>query len=383
MITDSGTKLIGKYLAGTINSPFEYLALGCGPTPEVDWTEDTTITRLGMETVRVPVLETSYVESGVDSYLSLSGIVPSELRYEFSEVGVYPAERNSGIVSPGSKTLSTFSGVDGWEIRDSTGIDTQPPLLDPASNGEGSATAASEGTETAYFANADDQYFFFPGRLYQSSRVGNKTLLIRGDMSEITVGSGQGDFTVVSGSDKLRLDTSVSLAGAKYDDDLVLSFAVLTRDFSDIESGYEPDEIRIIVEFSESASSTNVARMEIKATDNSDGYDFANNGYYTVSVPFSGTNDNGDIIAKSAGFSWSNISVINIYVEADPNSGSALSGSDYFVLIDSLRFASNNSTNPNYGMVAYSVVENQTSSTVVKNNGQNRRFEYRIGLNIA
>jgi len=475
MITDFGRKAIGKYLAETINSPFEYIALGCGPKPLVASAEPAEPSvqpnNLELESIRIPILETSYQED-VDAgknYLSLTGTVPSNFRYEFSEIGVYPAERDNAISSPTDYTMFIFSDTDGWKTVDYQGIEEEIKSLTPAGTEAGTFNPDYDENELneekvkykAWYVQSDDLYFVFAGRNYASPRVGPNGLMVRGDMS--TIHGSPGSFRIWPISDKVSIDYSVDLSGVRPNDQMVLGISVVPTTPT-----YDPpDEVQIIVEFKQKVGSPDYARFEIKMIKGiGEGqYDFDTNSYYAVSGQFTPTASDQTFV-KSADFSWSNVNVVNIYVDARPTDwldtvvivdqvassvankrldkvahglvdrqevvlqegANPLAGSgleegvkyyvvgaqtndfqlsetsggtaiviledvsdiavidysvgrdNYYIVLDTMRFVSKNDTNPNYGLVAYSLVDNPTASTIVNDDGQERKFEYKIEL---
>ena len=459
MITTFGKKAVAKFLADTINSPFEYMALGCGVDPGD--TAPANPTSLAFETVRAPILETSAYEENSEHFLSFSAVVPTELRYEFTEIGIYPSKTNNAIASPNSSLLFLFTPAESWEIRSSAGTDSTIPSATTIDSGTGDFVATTYDDDQAIYALSSDQFFFYSGKSYQSSRVGNYALLVRGNTSSV-LGS-PGSYSNLRDKSKLRVDSTVSIGGARYDDELALSFAVLNEDLSSFATN-PPKEARIVVEFKEYASSTEYARFETKATQGVDGVDFVDGGsYVTVSAPIGPSTGNTQVV-KTANFSWSNVGVVNVYVDIDPTEADAvvdtnsdvdvntdtittygnhglvdndiiaftglttvggivdstqyyviyvsdtefqvsataggsatdITGSndsgiivskapkeEYFVLLDGLRFISKNDTNPNYGLVAYSIVDTDDASTLRKNANQNRRFTYTMKVDVG
>ena len=79
-------------------------------------------------------------------------------------------------------------------------------------------------------------------------------------------------------------------------------------------------------------------------------------------------------------FSWENITVAQIYVEVEP--ALTKTSADYYVAIDAIRFDSQNDNNPTYGLAAYSVIQNASASTEVKNAQTESQLEYKIVLEV-
>ena len=94
MITNTGKGIIGKYMLGQAPAYASYLAVGCGPQPlqTEDVSDDfATKTNLDFEMFRVPISSRGFVnENGIDKIV-LTAELPTEERYEITEVGLYSA----------------------------------------------------------------------------------------------------------------------------------------------------------------------------------------------------------------------------------------------------------------------------------------------------
>ena len=97
MITNKGKSIIGKYMLGQAPAYASYLAIGCGPQPlqTEDVADDfATKTNLDFEMFRVPISSRGFVnENGIDKIV-LTAELPTEERYEITEVGLYSAGSN-------------------------------------------------------------------------------------------------------------------------------------------------------------------------------------------------------------------------------------------------------------------------------------------------
>ena len=397
MITNVGKAILAKYLAGQTNSPFEYMALGMGAIPTTVGAEPVgyaSKVNLDFESIRVPITETSVVTEGGVTYVSLSGAIPSEQRYEFSEIGVYTDKQDYGIVTPGTKLLFGFTQTDGWEIRDSDGSVAAIQVastVDESVNGDFDVPAAI--TELrALFTPASDGYFFYSARNNASTRLFSDTLLVRGDLSTIT--GSAGSFVIDGASDKITTGYSLNLARARSDDEISIAFSVFNKNLSEISPGVnDPDNIKLIVEFKEFASSTEYARVEIEAID-TDGagagaepYDFSEDSRLVENaaigvVPSPGYTSN-TLVKSTKDFSWSNIGSVSVYLDVEPWAASAMTAADYYVALDGLSFVSKNDTNVTYGLVGYSVFQNDDAVTVTKAAGQVAKFDYKVKVDIS
>ena len=201
-------------------------------------------------------------------------------------------------------------------------------------------------------------------------------MLLRGDLSTIDDSSAtwaiSGDHVHVTGM-------PINLTKARQDDELKIAFASINANYGDISPGGVPAAIKIAVRFRESEDSVEYATMQVKIEDGETSSsqspattDLENNGYYSVTV------QKKDLIT-TANFSWETASVAQVFVEVEPQSGTA---DNHYVAIDAIRFDSNNDNNPAYGMTAYSVVQNAIAETEVKELQTESQIDYRVTLEV-
>lgn len=443
MITNKGKGIIARSLAGQISSPFSYIALGVGAKPEFPvtviektaavWTSDNTVlgsgvwgletdtnlaklgdgatawnslsyvstgiqyesesivtkTKLDFEAFRVPVSGSSVIFEGGKTKIVLAASLPSAQRYEFSEIGVFSSEFNSILTTEAPRMLYTFSASEGWEYHSGS---STVAISYVGSISENGIDISVPNDDKAVFVASDSAVFFTENRSNQRMRVYQDALVIRGDLSTIDIDTTppiDTEWTV--GGDHVHVTgIPINLTKARSDDELKISFSILNKTYADIES-YPAEAIRIVINFMQSESqyydavgnpiSTEYAKMQIQVNEGETGVvnqipsttDFANNGYYTVTVPI-------ENLITSPNFSWENITVAQVFVEVDAPSGKT--NTDYYVGIDAIRFDSNNDNNPAYGMSAYSVVQNSSASTEIKELQTETQLEYKIVLEV-
>ena len=403
MITNYGKQIVAKYLAGQVTSPFSYVALGSGATP-IEPAAETGLestTRLVSESIRVPVDNIAVGVENDETYLSVSAVVPAAQRYEFSEIGIYTAAKDTEIDSRTDTSICNFARGEGWQVIDG-GVPADIDYfdtLDGDTEGNLDSGASEPGyTDTtnevyAFFADSGNSYFSYSGRSHCSARNLSDVLAVTGGLSVIA--NSAGTFDESSSDRYLSAPISVDLSGHKASDELVLAFVVLQRDYTAYATAPAPDYLKILIEFKEDAGSADYARFEVLAQD-SDGdsntagaepYDFAESGYATVknemNAVIATANDSKSNVRQTANFSWANVGIVNIWIEAYVNaSPGSQEKFDFYVLLDSLQFVSNNTSNPNYGLVAYSVVQNSATATIKKYDGERARVDYRIGLSL-
>jgi hypothetical protein len=221
MITNTGKSIIGKYLLGQAPAYASYLAVGCGASPVASgdpFGDYSAKENLDFEMFRVPISSRGFVnESGINKIV-LTAELPTEERYEITEVGLYSAGTNPSAGSYGSKTIFSFASGENWVYR-SPGISEIPtvqvsldssqdinyPAVDNTITGFYDINNTNSAVETPVFeTNADNPLFYKVNRAekYERPRFLNNTLLVRGDTANLTktvnVTSATGSGSVVT-----------------------------------------------------------------------------------------------------------------------------------------------------------------------------------------
>lgn len=97
MITNTGKSIIGKYLLGQAPAYASYIAVGCGAQP-LDTTDPygdySNKDNLDFEMFRVPVSSRGFVNEAGTEKIVLTAELPTEERYEITEIGLYSAGAN-------------------------------------------------------------------------------------------------------------------------------------------------------------------------------------------------------------------------------------------------------------------------------------------------
>jgi hypothetical protein len=117
MITNIGKNLLAKYLVGQTQSYASHIAVGCGPNPvpsDGDLGDYSLKRSLDFEMFRVPIISRGFVnENGIDKIV-LTAELPTEERYEITEVGVFSAASNPVAGSFDSRNIFSFADTDNW-----------------------------------------------------------------------------------------------------------------------------------------------------------------------------------------------------------------------------------------------------------------------------
>jgi hypothetical protein len=118
MITNIGKNILAKYLVGQTSSYASHIAIGCGAKPILS---DGTLgdysnkSSLDFEMFRVPIISRGFVDDNGVSKVVLTAELPTQERYEITEVGVFSAASNPSAGAFDSKTVYSFSESEPWK----------------------------------------------------------------------------------------------------------------------------------------------------------------------------------------------------------------------------------------------------------------------------
>jgi hypothetical protein len=412
MITNTGKGILAKYLVGQSPAYASYIAVGCGPTPlplEYDFNSILNAdevsamknkTTLDFEMFRVPITSRGYVVEDVvvnDEVQKISKVVltaelPTEERYEISEVGIFSAGSNAAAGAYDSKTVHSFNTTENWEYHSQTSAEKIPtvyvpldldnddiisgeykinPLTKQYDAGSGGVLVDTPAIQTT----ADNKIFTYPARSerYEQGRFLNNVIMLRGDSADLST-------EIVSGVTRLKVEnpsSHIHLTGTAIDfsknaptDELRLAFSVINRDGE--ASNVVPDEVRILVEFSSSdvVDSGEWARFETIFS--AEDYDFATNRYYVSTKQL-------QQLRKSTSFTWASVNLVKIYVCVLNNSDPS---PEFYVSLDALRLENVSTTNSLYGLSGYSVIKNTNSATITKLSNTTNYIEFRFTVDV-
>jgi len=386
MITDKGKSIISKYLLGQIPSYGSYIAVGCGARPLEPYVSGTlpdysSKTELDFEMLRVPVSSKGIVNEDGISKIVLTAELPTEERYEITEVGIYSAGFNPITGSSNSKSLLSFTQFENWKVNGSTTLNfVSEPLDDPLIPNiiKDFFTVNGQSLELDIFqTNADNPIFLNDSRYLRNerSRFLNNMVVMRGDSSTFTGSTGSlvgaGNFIQLSG-------TSMDLSKYSTSDELRLAFSVLNKDGTDPDIDTSKIAVRILVEFLASTVPSAYARLEARVDHNNDGSsnDFDVNRYFVVNKELKDIN-------ITQGFPWKSVDTIKVYAQVLTGASVANTVDDsYYVAIDALRVESKNNLNPAYGLTGYSVIRNIDSLPIIKSPNTSNYIEFRFSVDV-
>ena len=377
MITEFGKGIIGKYLIGQAPAYASYIAIGCGPTPteanspDVDYSAKKT---LDLEMFRVPVISRGYVNDNGINKVVLTAELPTEDRYEISEIGLYSAGSNPSASVNDSRTIFAFDDSKEWVVGSGTEIPTIPTPLDAGDAGvDDLGTDEISITHPVFKTNADNRAFANVHRVarYERCRFLNRILIVRGNHSTLGVvtTNSVNHLNPTSGSYISLSGESLNFTQNAPTDELKLAFSVINKNPN---PSFFPDKVRILIDFSSSATfgSEEWARFEVIL----DNYDFEANRYIVI------TKQLQDLYKSAPGFSWNSVDNVRIYtsvLKADVPS------SDFYVAYDALRLENKNESNPLYGMTGYTVIKNTNAKTIVKQANKTSYVEFRFAMDVG
>lgn len=372
MITNTGKGILAKYLIGQAPAYASYIAVGCGSKPvnsDAVLGDYSSKTSLDFEMFRVPITSRGYVTENGVSKIVLTAELPSEERYEISEVGIYSAGSNPVAGANDSKSIYAFTQDENWEHH-TANTATDIPIIYQPLDGDSNDNIINQ-PHSVFQTNADNRVFTNTQRVnrYERCRFFNNTVMMAGNSSNLTVDN-DGRIVVHNGSEHIHL------TGANLDfnknaptDELKLSFTLANKDG---QSTAVPDSVRILLQF----SSTDIhgtgeyARFEVVL--NANDYNFETNRYFVATKQL-------QQLIKSTGFTWASVDVVQIYSCVIDNGSPS---SDFYVCLDAIRFENTGTVNPLYGLTGYSVIKNTDARTIVKSANTTNYIEFRFAMDV-
>jgi hypothetical protein len=385
MITNTGKTIIAKYLLGQAPAYASYIAIGCGATPLTtgnDLGDYSTKTNLDFEMFRVPISSRGFVNEGGLDKIVLTAELPTEERYEISEVGIYSAGSNPSAGAFDSKTVFAFTQTENWQHHTpsaAVAIDTFSAALDQPEYDNIIAV-----TDSVFQTSSDNPIFFKSPRVerYERPRFLNNIIMIQGDDADISIseesGPEQEHFVIEPGSSHIHLTgATVDFTRNSPIDELRLAFSLISKNG---DSSAIPETVRILVDFAETDTlSGEFARFEIEINHGSSGNlensvaDFETNRYFVVSKQL-------QELYTSANFTWDAVTVVKIYAcVIDAGNPSQ----DYYVALDAIRLENVATVNPLYGLTGYSIIKNDAAETIVKSPNTSNYVEFRFSIGVT
>jgi hypothetical protein len=393
MITNIGKNLLAKYLVGQTQSYASHIAVGCGASPlasDGNFGDYSLKNSLDFEMFRVPIISRGFVkENGIDKVV-LTAELPTEERYEITEIGIFSAASNPVAGSFDSRSVYSFTDTDNWLYQPfgspAIAIPPKPGPLDEVDD-NGIINVFVPGTSQRYnvfTTNADNRIFTNPIRVARNERCRflNNIIVMVGNDSTLTRNV-SGKLDIGLGSKYIRLnETTVDFTKNSPLDELRLAFSVINKvPGTDLVPASVPDNVKIILEFSYTGSDTpqEYARFEVDIDDlgytagtSLDERDLSTNRYLIVKKALKDLN-------KTDNFDWREVTVAKIYSCV---SEAGVPSDQFYVCLDGLRLENITSTNSLYGLTGYSVIRTVGSKPIVKAPNTTNYIEFRFSLGV-
>ena len=374
MITDTGKKILAKYLIGQTPSYASHIAVGCGARPlssAAPGLEDYSDRKsLDLEMFRAPIISRGFVTEGGVTSVVLTAEVPTAERYEITELGLYPSATNPSAGDAGSRSLFLFSSSENWEYHEGSGNRSATRLQSVEE--PNLATTPQDAFVTRASAN------MFNDERLERPRFLSDAIVLSGDSANLLSVDGViredpelvSDHIHFNGISLSTLDSNTS------DDEIRLAFSIANADPSTTNDNY-PTNAKILIVFQSTEGSTANAQSATwsidlsngNTLDNGDIVDFANNRYYVVSIKI------GDL-ARTIGFTWASVTSIKIATD--------ITGPETFYLaLDAMQLVNLTTENPLYGLVGYSKLKTIDSQPVLKETNTRSFIEFRFGIDMG
>lgn len=307
--------------------------------------------------------------------VSLTAELPSDNRYDITEVGIWSTANNSIAGQYDSRMIFNFN--QSWQAH-GTAI-SDPPFRDL---GAGSAVDIT-GSVTAFYAATADSLFQTTTRKDRNEgpRHLNTALLVRGDLSTIT-GSINGDWTGAGTHIHLN-DINFDISGNNAADILKLAFSMIDRTAT---AQAAADNVKILMEFykSESNTATGWAKAQIYVP----GSVLDANRYFVAGMTISQNVDYSNEGASSAlpylrfytssDFSAPEIRVCKMFVAVTK---SAAPSTDHYIALDGFRI-DNTAENPVHKLSGYSLIK-KNGRPITKLANSNNYIDFRFSLGVS
>jgi hypothetical protein len=251
---------------------------------------------LDFEMFRIPITSRGYINDNGINKVILTGELPTEERYEISEVGIFSAGSNVVASSSDSKTITAFSARDNWQYNSGTALSTPATIVSISDTNYNLTTTAD-----AFQTTSDNSVFLnstIRSDRYETCRYLNNIYMMRGSTGNLT--GSAGSFAKVSSSKFLQItNQTVDLSSNSTSDLLKVALSLVAVSGS---GSVVPDKIKVMVEFA-NGDGTQYARLEDELVES----EYLDNRYIVITKRL-------DELTYSTIFDWREVSVIRIYV---------------------------------------------------------------------
>jgi hypothetical protein len=448
MITNSGKEVFSKFLLGQAPAYATHIAVGCGALPldpddqlPLDMDKKET---LDFEMLRVPISSRGFIEEDGVTKLSLTAQLPTENRYEITEVGLWSAGSNT--LARGFDSRMIFDFEENWQSHDITvkPIEIKEPL--------GSDGNIEDNGDKVFRALTDNSIFASAQRFARKEgpRFLNTAIFMRGDSSNIisndiniTTATSDGSFLTYSATNSFSSGDKVSVAGcsnplfnvsgASIVSATGSQFVVRKRISSDEssinglawasgswipeenlddENGFVSEHVHLnnIIFNIGSNSPSDILTLAFSVVDKN-ALGNGNPEYVKLIVEFFRNEINVDVgfakaeiyipggefanrykvisfpisdLLTSPDFTPSEIRIARIYAFIAVEESSEIVGSeDHYIALDGFRLDNISTNNPLYKMVGYSPTRTDDGKPIIKFKNTNNYVEFRFGFEVT
>jgi hypothetical protein len=374
LITNDGKQIIAKYLLGQAPAFATHIAAGCGskalaPGETIEISENKK--SLDFEVFRVPISSRGFVKEDNEEKIVFKAEMPTDQRFQITEVGIFPAQSNAVAGRYDSKLLLTFGSAEPWSYV-FEGSASAVPLPPEEGLDEGSENSDISITRPVTFINSDSTIFNNSLRKERQEppRFLNRALMVQGNSASIDA-----SFNVIGEGYSLENSNIFFDLGQNLpNDEIKLTFSVVSKTAT---TNTNPNVVRILIEFVNNIQNSNLAApkafLRIDATSEDLTFDSKVNRYVLATRKISQ-------FVKDTNFSFANINLVKIYTcvvvngEPSPN---------FYVIYDGMKIDNISSLNPLYSMVGYTAVQTSNGYPILKPESTSNYIEYRLGIGVG
>lgn len=447
MITNDGKEILSKFLLGQAPSYATHISVGCGATPldsnDALPSNMSTKKTMDFEMLRVPISSRGFVEENGVIKLSLTAQLPTENRYEITEVGLWSAGNNS--LARGFDSRMIFDFEENWQAH---GVTVEPIVQKEPLGANGNIE--DEG-DTIFRVASDNSILASAERFSRKEgpRFLNTSIFMRGDSSniisseiDIVSASSNGSLLTYSASNSFSVNQKITVSGCSNDLFNVSGASIVSADSQSF-------SIRKIVDSSET-SLNGVAWVSgsWSAEEDLDPGGFISEHIHLNDIVFNiGNNSPSDVLTfafslvdktslgngnpefvkliieffrnevspqtgyakseiyidgseftnryktvdipisdliTSPDFTPSEIRVARIFAFVGVSSGGEIVGSEnHYISLDGFRLDNISTQNPLYKMVGYSPTRTSDGKPIIKFKNTNNYVEFRFGLGVS
>ena len=384
MITNDGKQIIAKFLLGQAPEFATHIAAGCGAIPLFpnQTLSSETINQLkekktlDFEAFRVPISAKGFVkENGVEKIV-FKAEMPTEQRFQISEVGFYPSDSNSVAGAYDSKSLSVFTPTESWVVYSNDSSSNVLAITSDTILADASANIITN--DIAFYIQSDSTIFNNEDRKARREglRYYTNGLAVSGSSSYINT-------NFISSSASYRIENagvSFNLSQNLPTDQIKLATSIVSKVANNDTS---PHSVRIIMDFVNNLPGLDLESPKARVNISLSSSDFTvlntgqspdpKNRYQIITKTLS------DFILDDT-FSWANINLVRFYACVIDSSENPLDS--YYVVLDGLRFENISSDNPLYSLVGYNIIRSDFSYPILKAQNTNNYVEYRFGIGV-